>query len=159
MVKVGGLVLAALLVACEKSPSPAPAASTSSSAPTAPAPIVSATAAASSTATPDAVAAQHILVAYKGAKGAPKEVTRSKADAKKRAEEVLGKAKGNADFSSLVAEYTDDPGSKERAGSVGKFTRDKMVKPFSDAAFALPVGGVSDVVESPFGFHVIKRNQ
>lgn len=160
MVKVGGLVLAALLVACEKSPSPAPAASTSSSAPTAPAtPIVSATAAASSTATPDAVAAQHILVAYKGAKSAPKEVTRSKADAKKRAEEVLGKAKGNADFSSLVAEYTDDPGSKERAGSVGKFTRDKMVTPFSDAAFALPVGGVSDVVESPFGFHVIKRNQ
>lgn len=108
---------------------------------------------------PDAIAAQHVLVAYKGAKGAAKSVTRAKADAKKRAEEVVAKAKGGADFSALVAEYSDDPGSKERMGSVGKFTRDKMTKPFSDAAFALAVDEVSDVVESDFGFHVIKRNQ
>jgi parvulin-like peptidyl-prolyl isomerase len=110
-------------------------------------------------AVPDAIAAQHVLVAYKGAKGAPKTITRSKADAKKRAEEVASKAKGGGDFSALVAEYSDDPGSKERMGSVGKFTRDKMVKPFSDAAFALSVDEVSGVVESEFGFHVIKRNQ
>lgn len=108
---------------------------------------------------PDAVAAQHVLVAYKGAKGAARSITRSKADAKKRAEEVVAKAKGGADFSALVAEYSDDPGSKERLGSVGKFTRDKMTKPFSDAAFALAVDEVSGVVESDFGFHVIKRNQ
>ena len=42
---------------------------------------------------------------------------------------------------------------------VGKFTRDKMAKPFSDAAFALAVGESSGAVETPFGFHVIKRNQ
>jgi parvulin-like peptidyl-prolyl isomerase len=42
---------------------------------------------------------------------------------------------------------------------VGKFTREKMTKPFADAAFALPVDGISDAVESEFGFHVIKRNQ
>jgi NIMA-interacting peptidyl-prolyl cis-trans isomerase 1 len=107
---------------------------------------------------PDAIAAQHVLVAYKGAKGAPKTVTRSKAEAKARAEEVVAKAKGG-DFSALVAEYSDDPGSKERMGSVGKFTREKMTKPFSDAAFALAVDEVSGVVESDFGFHVIKRNQ
>lgn len=107
---------------------------------------------------PDAIAAQHVLVAYKGAKGAAKTVTRSKADAKKRAEEVVAKAK-TTDFGALVAEYSDDPGSKERMGSVGKFTREKMTKPFSDAAFALAVDEVSGVVESDFGFHVIKRNQ
>lgn len=112
-----------------------------------------------STAVPDSVAAQHVLVAYKGAQGAPKAVTRSKAEAKKRADEVAAKAKGGADFGALVAEYSDDPGSKDRMGSAGKFTRDKMVKPFSDAAFALGVGEVSGAVETPFGFHVIKRNQ
>ena len=108
---------------------------------------------------PDAIAAQHVLVAYKGADKAPKGVTRSKADAKKRAEEVAAKAKAGTDFSSLVAEYSDDPAAKERQGSVGKFTREKMAKPFSDAAFALGVNETSAPVETPFGFHVIKRNQ
>lgn len=108
---------------------------------------------------PTAVAAQHVLVAYKGAERCPKGVTRSKADAKKRAAEVAEKAKGGADFTALVAEYSDDPAAKERSGSVGKFTRDKMAKPFSDAAFELAVNAVSAPVETPFGFHVIKRNQ
>ena len=108
---------------------------------------------------PDAIAAQHVLVAYKGADKAPKGVTRSKADAKKRAEEVAAKAKSGSDFSALVAEYSDDPAAKERQGSVGKFTREKMAKPFSDAAFALKVDQTSEPVETPFGFHVIKRNQ
>ena len=112
-----------------------------------------------SAAVPDAIAAQHVLVAYKGAEKAPKNVTRSKAEAKKRAEEVAAKAKSGTDFSSLVAEYSDDPAATERQGSVGKFTREKMAKPFSDAAFALAVGETSGAVETPFGFHVIKRNQ
>lgn len=105
------------------------------------------------------VAAQHVLVAYRGADGAPKTVVRSRAEALKRAEEVLAKAKSGADFTALASEYSDDPSAKERAGSVGKFTRDKMAKPFSDAAFALPVGSVSEPVETKYGFHVIKRNQ
>lgn len=108
---------------------------------------------------PDAIAAQHVLVAYKGAKGAAASITRSKADAKKRAEEALAKAKGGTDFSAVVAEYSEDPGSKDRQGSLGKFTREKMVKPFADAAFALKVDEISGVVESPSGFHIIKRNQ
>ncbi|MBL0198465.1 MAG: peptidyl-prolyl cis-trans isomerase, partial [Myxococcales bacterium] len=104
---------------------------------------------------PTSVTAQHVLVAYKGAERSPKGVTRSKADAKKRASEVAEKAKGGADFTALVAEYSDDPAAKERLGSVGKFTRDKMAKPFSDAAFTLSVNEVSAPVETPFGFHVI----
>jgi peptidyl-prolyl cis-trans isomerase NIMA-interacting 1 len=108
---------------------------------------------------PASIAAQHVLVAYRGAERAPKTVTRSKADAKKRAEEVAAKAKAGADFTSLVNEYSDDPGAKERLGNLGKFTREKMAKAFSDAAFALDVDKTSAAVETPFGFHVIKRNQ
>ena len=161
------LVTATLaIIACDDKKA-APTASTSAPAASAPASVAPAASAATSAVptasapkpVPDAIAAQHVLVAYKGAKGAPKTITRSKADAKKRAEEVAAKAKSGADFAALAAEYSDDPGSKERMGSVGKFTRDKMVKAFSDAAFALGVDEISDVVESEFGFHVIKRNQ
>lgn len=151
------------LVGCEDKPAPSASAPTASATAPAPEPPPAAASAAPSASdakpAPDAVAAQHVLVAYKGAERAPKGVTRAKADAKKRAEEVLTKARAGADFAALAAEYSDDAASKERLGSVGKFTRDKMTKPFSDAAFALEVGGVSDVVETPFGFHVIKRNQ
>lgn len=108
---------------------------------------------------PEVIAAQHVLVAYKGAKRVAPTVTRSKADAKKRAEEALAKARKGDDFSELVKTYSDEPGAVDRQGSLGKFKREAMVKPFADAAFALKVGQVSDVVETDFGFHVIKRNQ
>ena len=141
----------------------APAASVTASAaaavtaPSAATPVASASAAPKPP--PESVACQHVLVAYKGAKNAPATVTRSKADAKKRADEVLAKAKAGEDFAALAQTYSDDQGSRERLGSAGKFKRDGMVKPFSDAAFALQVDQISDVVETPFGFHVIKRNQ
>lgn len=108
---------------------------------------------------PEVVAAQHVLVAYKGAKRAPKGITRSKDEAKKRAEEALAKARKGDDFSEVVKAYSDEPGAAERLGSLGKFKRDVMAKPFADAAFKLKVGEISDVVETEFGFHVIKRNQ
>ncbi len=108
---------------------------------------------------PEWITAQHILVAFKGAKNAPATIKRSKEEAKKRAEEVATKAKAGEDFTGLVKEYSDDAATLDRLGSVGKFKPDGMVKPFSDAAFALKVDGVSDAVETPFGFHVIKRNQ
>jgi hypothetical protein len=161
---LANLLMLASLSCEERKPSP-PAANSaamnSAAATAAPSAVAtpSATASAAPAKVPDAIAAQHVLVAYKGAKGAPKTVTRTKADAKKRAEEVVSKAKAGTDFSALVAEYSDDPGSKERMGSVGKFTREKMTKPFSDAAFALAVDEVSAVVETDFGFHIIKRNQ
>ena len=117
--------------------------------------------AATATATeePRFVAAQHVLVAYSGAKRAPKGVTRSKADAKKRAEEVAEKAKAGEDFTELVKKYSDEPGAADRLGSVGRFERNAMAKPFEDATFALEVGKASGAVETEFGFHVIKRNQ
>lgn len=159
------LALLFLLVACdEKQPVPTPA-------PPAPSPPVSVVAAAlaSSLAAqepsarpepPTQIATQHILVAWKGAKNAPASIIRSKADAKKRVDEVAAKAKApGADFSALVAEYSDDEGTKGRQGSLGKYPRSKMTPAFADAAFALAVDQVSDPVETPFGYHVIKRNQ
>jgi parvulin-like peptidyl-prolyl isomerase len=100
-----------------------------------------------------------VLVAYKGAKRAPKGVTRSKVDAKARAAEALAKIRAGAPFEDVVKEYSDDTGSVDRMGSLGKFRRDDMDPAFAAAAFALAVGQVSDPVETPFGFHVIKRTQ
>lgn len=164
------LTIAVIVVLCgcgeEKKTNVTPTPSATASASVTPSAVVTATASAPVKAgepalakVPDTVAAQHVLVAYKGAKAAPKGVTRSKADAKKRADEVFEKAKGGTDFSSLVAEYSDDVGSKDRQGSLGKFNRESKVKPFADAAFALAVDQISEPVETDFGFHVIKRNQ
>lgn len=172
---LGILVAAASSSACDDKPKPAAAvassataaapSATASAATATPTPSATSSAAAAAPSAsapfvvPDAIAAQHILVAYKGAEKAPKGITRSKAEAKTRAEEVATKAKSGTDFSSLVAEYSDDPAAKERQGSLGKFRRESKAKPFGDAAFRLRVDEISAPVETPFGFHVIKRNQ
>jgi parvulin-like peptidyl-prolyl isomerase len=106
------------------------------------------------------IAASHVLIQYKGSMRAAPTITRSKEEAKKLATEVLGKAKKNQDFAALAKQYSDEPGAKERAGALGKFQKGAMVKPFADAAFALKPGEISpDVVETQFGFHVIKRTE
>jgi len=134
------------------SPAPAPSAAPSAA-------VEAVAASASAAPAPDAIIAQHILVAYKAAKRAPKGVTRSKADAKARASEALAKIRSGTTFEDAVTQYSDDAGSADRMGSVGKFRRDAMDPAFSAAAFALRVGQVSDLVETPFGFHIIKRTQ
>lgn len=122
-----------------------------------PAPTTSAAAPSGSADAPTRIAAQHVLIGYKGTKVGT--ATRTKEEARKLAEEVRKKAVDGEDFAKLAQQYSDDPASKERLGSVGTFDRDGMVKPFSDAAFALGVNEISPVVETYFGFHVIKRNQ
>jgi parvulin-like peptidyl-prolyl isomerase len=108
---------------------------------------------------PTSIAASHFLVMYKGSMRAPETVTRTKDEAKARALEGLAKVKKGEDFAKIVGEYSDEPGAAQRGGALGDFTADRMVKPFSDAAFALKVGQVSGLVETPFGFHVIKRTK
>ncbi len=108
---------------------------------------------------PDTIIAQHVLITYKGAKSAPPTTKRSKDEARALASKVRDEAKAGKPFEDLVTAYSEDPASKDRLGSVGKITKDKVVKEFATAAFALRMNEISDVTESPFGFHVIKRSQ
>lgn len=105
------------------------------------------------------ITASHILIAYKGARRARQEVTRTKEQAKQFAEQLLARLKKGEDFAKLAEEHSDDPSAKGRGGSLGNFERHSMVKPFADAAFALEVGQISEVVETIFGYHIIKRTK
>lgn len=60
------------------------------------------------------------------------------------------------DFAAVAAELSQDPGSAREGGDLGFFTKDRMVAPFAEAAFALEPGEVSEPVQSQFGWHVIK---
>jgi peptidyl-prolyl cis-trans isomerase C len=103
---------------------------------------------------PEKVRASHILISTKPTdpNADPNQV---KAQAKKKAEELLQKVKDGGDFAALAKENSDCP-SKAQGGDLGLFGRGDMVPPFEDAAFALKVGEISDLVETRFGYHIIK---
>ncbi|HEX5684299.1 MAG TPA: SurA N-terminal domain-containing protein [Ideonella sp.] len=96
--------------------------------------------------------AAHILV--NAAKDAP---AADRAKAKEKAEGLLAEARKNpAGFAELAKKNSDDKGSATNGGDLDFFGRGAMVKPFEDAAFAMKPGEISNVVESEFGFHIIK---
>jgi hypothetical protein len=105
------------------------------------------------------IAAQHLLISFKGASRVAPGVTRSRAEATARAEEALARARAGGDFDALVVQYSDEVGAPDRTppGGLGEFRRGMMVPAFEQAAFALEVGEISPVVETPFGFHLIRR--
>ena len=97
---------------------------------------------------PEERRASHILIASEKL---------GKGKAKAKAEELLDEIrKSPAAFADLAKKNSDDPGSAAKGGDLGFFGRGMMVKPFEDAAFALKEGEISGVVESDFGFHIIK---
>ncbi|HWP65719.1 MAG TPA: peptidylprolyl isomerase [Candidatus Limnocylindria bacterium] len=100
---------------------------------------------------PEEVRARHILVRVE-----PDASDADRAAARKRAEELLARVKAGEDFASIAKQHSDDPGSAPRGGDLGAFPRGRMEPTFEQAAFALEAGTVSDVVETPFGFHIIK---
>ncbi|VAV82398.1 Periplasmic chaperone and peptidyl-prolyl cis-trans isomerase of outer membrane proteins SurA [hydrothermal vent metagenome] len=103
--------------------------------------------------TPKEVRASHILIRPDKS---IEDKDKARAVARKTAEVVLAKIKKGAGFSKLASEYSDDPGSAVKGGDLGFFGQGMMVKPFEDAAFTLAAGEVSGVVETDYGYHIIK---
>lgn len=101
----------------------------------------------------DEVKASHILVRV------PADANETtKKEARKKIESVQSKIKAGGDFAALAKEQSDCP-SKEKGGELGFFGRGQMVPPFEKAAFALKPGEVSDIVETEFGYHLIKAQE
>lgn len=105
-------------------------------------------------ATPEEVHARHILI--KVDSDAEEEEREA---ARERAEEILKRLREGADFEAMAKEYSEDPGSRSKGGDLGFFGRGRMVKPFEEVAFSLPVGELSDLVESPYGYHIIRVDE
>jgi foldase protein PrsA len=91
-------------------------------------------------ATPEQIQASHILVA-----------TQEEADA------ILAELKQGGDFAAIAQEKSTDPGSKDAGGDLGFFGKGQMVAEFEEAAFALAINEISDVVKTEHGFHIIKK--
>jgi len=99
----------------------------------------------------ESVRASHILVSVaSGADDAAREAARTKAA------DLLAQIRGGADFATLAREHSNDPGSAANGGDLGFFQQGQMVGPFNDAAFTLEPGTVSDLVETEYGYHIIK---
>ncbi len=98
--------------------------------------------------------ASHILL------GVPEQATQAERDSvQAEAEALRGRIDRGEDFGALARAFSQDRGSGQRDGDLGFFDRGQMVRPFDEAVFALEVGEVSDVVQTPYGFHIIRLDE
>jgi parvulin-like peptidyl-prolyl isomerase len=93
---------------------------------------------------------RHILLLTQGKPDSEKPRIRQKMEG------ILDRARKGEDFAALAKEFTEDPGSKETGGLYEDFERGRMVKPFEDAAFTTPIGQISGIVETTYGYHILK---
>lgn len=103
---------------------------------------------------PNQIRASHILLMYDGS--ARSSATRSKEEALSEIQSLADRIKAGEDFADVAQEMSDCPSGKS-GGDLGTFGQGQMVPAFEQAAFALEVGEGSDVVETDFGYHLIKR--
>lgn len=104
------------------------------------------------------IAAQQILVRYRGATGAPDTLRRTRTEALDRVDKILTELQNpQTSFPVAAAHYSDDLQTAFRGGYLGEFTRGRIGKALEDAAFALEPNQISKAVETPEGFHILKR--
>lgn len=108
---------------------------------------------------PKRISARHVLVQWMGSDRAGKSVLRTREQALVLAQEVLRRARSGEDLGRLAVEYSDEPNAGPRGGSLGRFGKGQMVGAFEAVAFKLKVGQISDIVETPFGYHIIQRTE
>lgn len=99
---------------------------------------------------PKQVRARHILK-----RSSPQDTPEQKVELKTKMDEILAKIKGGENFAELAQKTSDDPGSADKGGDLGYFSKGRMTAAFEKVAFALAKGEVSEVVETPFGYHII----
>jgi len=104
------------------------------------------------------VEASHILIAYKGAVRSAETVTRTQEEALALANDVKQQLTDGASFASLATTLSDGPSGKTDEGSLGTFGRGAMTAAFEEAVFALKKGEISDIVETEFGYHIIRSD-
>ena len=99
---------------------------------------------------PEQVRVSHILFKTEG---------KDEAAVRTQAEATLAKVKAGADFAALAKSLSEDEASKEKGGDLGFFGKGSMVKEFEDAAFAMQPGQISDLVKTPYGFHILRLEE
>jgi len=100
---------------------------------------------------PEQVRARHILV-----KVAPSASAEQEEEARKRAEALLTTIRNGEDFATVAQQHSEDTATAAKGGDLGYFPRGQMVQQFEAVAFALPVGQLSELVRSPFGWHILR---
>jgi len=100
---------------------------------------------------PEQVRARHILV-----KVVPSASAEQVEDARKRAEALLTALRNGEDFATVAQQHSEDTATAAKGGDLGYFPRGQLEKSFEDVAFALPVGQLSELVRSPYGWHILR---
>jgi peptidyl-prolyl cis-trans isomerase D len=98
----------------------------------------------------DRVKASHIL--FKTTGKTPEEIEA----VRKKAEDVLKRVRASEDFAKLAKEYSDDAQTTAKGGDLGWIVRGQTVPEFEKAAFSLPIGSISDLIKTVYGFHILK---